>query len=213
MKFMLNNEVTIIPNVINKTIFKRAVVFFIIAATITILTTILTYIINPDLKEAIGSLKGNSPNQLRESIGIKKVWAYVVNNGFWVPLQMFVLTLIPVQFLYLVNIVSTAFLPGVLFGAVLQFDSRKGIEIITSTIPHYFVEIFAFCLFAAVLFELNQVVRIKIRNVIRKDKDKTFLVRKILESIKMYGILILPMIIVAAFLETYIADLIFDLFQ
>ena len=126
---------------------------------------------------------------------------------------MFVLTLIPVQFLYLLNIISTAILPGILFGAILQFDPRKGIEIIISTTPHYFVEIFAFCLFAAVLFELNRAVRIKIRNLFKKDKNGISLVRKISVTIKVYAVLILPLIILAAFLETYIADIIFSLFQ
>ncbi|MEK4485440.1 stage II sporulation protein M [Psychrobacillus sp. FSL H8-0484] len=206
-------EVATIPKIVNKNIFKRAVFFFIIAATITILATIITYMINPDLKGVMESLGDKSSNQFRESTGIKKVWAYVVNNGFVVPLQMFVLTLIPVQFLYLINIISTAFLPGILFGVVLQVDSRKGIEIITSTIPHYFVEVFAFCLFAAVLFELNRAVRIKIRNLFKKDKEGISLVGKISETIKIYVVLILPLIILAAFLETYIADIIFSLFQ
>ena len=207
------DEVATIPKIVNKTIFKRALIFFIIATTITILATIITYIINPDLKGVMESLGDNSSDQLRESTGIKKIWAYVVNNGFVVPLQMFVLTLIPVQFLYFVNIISTALLPGILFGVVLQVDSRKGIEIITSTILHYFVEVFAFCLFAAVLFELNRAVRIKIRNLFKKDKDGISLVRKISETIKIYMVLILPLIILAAFLETYIADIIFSLFQ
>lgn len=199
--------------ILNKIIFKRAAILLVIAVIITILTTITTYIVNPDLKGISESIRNNSSEQLRESTGIEKVWAYVVNNGFAVPLQMFVLTLIPVQFLYLLNVISTAILPGILFGAILQFDPRFGIELISSTIPHYFVEVFAYCLFAAVLFELNRAVRIKIRNVFKKDKDGISLVRKISETIKVYAVLILPLIILAAFLETYIADIIFSLFQ
>lgn len=207
------DEVATIFKIINKTIFKRAVTFFVCVAIITVLATMITYIVNPDLKGVMESLGDNSSNQLKESTGIKKVWAYVVNNGFKVPLQMVVLTLIPIQFLYLINVISTAILPGILFGVVLQVDFRKGIEIIASSIPHYFVEIFAFCLFAAVLFELNRVIRVKIRSVFKKDKDGVSLVKKTLGTIKIYMVLILPMIIVAAFLETYIADIIFSLFQ
>lgn len=202
-----------ISKILNKIIFKRAVILLVIAVIITILTTITTYIVNPDLKGISESIRNNSSEQLKESTGIEKVWAYVVNNGFAVPLQMFVLTLIPVQFLYLLNVISTAILPGILFGAILQFDPRFSIELISSTIPHYFVEVFAYCLFAAVLFELNRAVRIKIRNVFKKDKNGISIVRKILETIKVYAVLILPLIILAAFLETYIADIIFSLFQ
>lgn len=203
----------IIFNIVNKTAFRRAVVFFVIAMIVTVLGTAITYFVNPDLKGIMESFGDSSSDQLKESIGIKKVWAYIVNNGFLVPLQMFVLALIPIQFLYLINVISTALIPGILFGVVLQLDFIKGIEIIASTIPHYFVEIFAFCLFAAALFELNRVIRVKVRSVFKKGKDQVPLVKEILGTIKIYGVLILPMIIVAAFLETYIADILFDLFQ
>ena len=150
---------------------------------------------------------------MKESEGIKKVWSFVVNNGFMVPLQMFILALIPIQFLYLLNIISTVTLPGILFGIALQVNSIKGLGIIIATIPHYIFEVFAFCLFAAVLFELNQVVRVKIRNVFKADEVGTSLIKKVLETIKIYAILILPLIIMAAFSETYIADIIFSLFE
>ncbi|MEK4439210.1 stage II sporulation protein M [Paenibacillus sp. FSL K6-2862] len=83
---------------------------------------------------------------------------------------------------------------------------------ISSTIPHYCVEVLAFCLFAAALFELNRVIRKKVRSVFKKGKDQVPLVKEILGTIKIYGVLILPMIMAAAFLETYIADIIFNLF-
>jgi hypothetical protein len=68
-------------------------------------------------------------------------------------------------------------------------------------------------LLAAVLFELNQVVRVKIRNIFKKDKDGISFIKKFLETIGIYAIFVLPMIIAAAFLETYIADIIFNLLQ
>lgn len=205
--------VKIIFKIVSKAAFKRAVIFFVIATIVTGLGTVITYFVNPDLNGIMETLGNSSSDQLKESTGIKKVWAYVVNNGFMVPLQMFVLALIPIQFLYLVNVISTALIPGILFGVVLQMDFLKGIEIIVSTFPHYFVEVFAFCLFAAALFELNRVIRVKVRSVFKKGKVQVSFVKKLLAIIKIYGVLILPMIIVAAFLETYIADLIFNLFQ
>ena len=207
------NEVMMIFKIVNKTAFKRAVVFFVIATIVTVLGTVITYFVNPDLKGIMESFGNSSSDQLKESTGIKKVWAYIVNNGFMVPLQMFVLALIPIQFLYLINVISTALIPGILFGVVLQMDFIKGIEIIASTIPHYFVEIFAFCLFAAALFELNRSLEQKLEVYSKKVKIRFLLLRKILGTIKIYGVLILPIIIVAAFLETYIADIIFNLFQ
>jgi len=196
-----------------KIVFKRAVNFFIFAAAITIIATIITYIINPDLKEVMGGLENRLPDQVKESTGIDKVWSYVVNNGFTVPLQMFILALIPIQFLYVINIISTVSLPGVAFGLVLQVNFRKGFDIIISSIPHFIFEVFALCLLAAVLFELNQVVRVKIRNLFKKDKEGISFIKKLLETIRTYAIFVLPTIIAAAFLETYIADIIFNLFQ
>lgn len=202
-----------IANIIRETGFKRSIIFFIFAVAITIVATVITYIINPDIKEITEGIGNKLPDQVKESEGIKKVWSFVVNNGFMVPLQMFILALIPIQFLYLLNIISTVTLPGILFGIALQVNSIKGLGIIIATIPHYIFEVFAFCLFAAVLFELNQVVRVKIRNVFKTEEVGTSLIKKVLETIKIYTILILPLIIMAAFSETYIADIIFSLFE
>lgn len=202
-----------IANIIRKTGLKRSIIFFIFAVAITIIATVITYIINPDIKEITEGIGNKLPDQVKESEGIKKVWSFVVNNGFMVPLQMFILALIPIQFLYLLNIISTVALPGILFGIALQVNSIKGLGIIIATIPHYIFEVFAFCLIAAVLFELNQVVRVKIRNVFNADEVGTSLIKKVLETIKIYAILILPLIIMAAFSETYIADIIFSLFE
>ena len=201
-------------NVVNKVVFKRAIHFFIFSAVITIIATLITYIINPDLKEVIKGIEDRSPDQIKESTGIDKVWSYIVNNGFAVPLQMFILALIPIPFLYLVNIISTiSYLLGVLFGIVLQADFEKGFELVISSIPHTSFEIFAYCLLAAVLFELNQVIRVKIRNIFKKDKEGNSLIKKFLKTISTYVVFVLPIIIAAALLETYIADKILHLFQ
>ncbi|GKV55257.1 hypothetical protein NCCP2222_12040 [Sporosarcina sp. NCCP-2222] len=209
----LLNEVAAIHKKVNKVIFKRAAKFFTLAAIITIAATVITYVINPDLKSVAESFKVNSSDQLRESTGMKKVWTYVANNGFVVPLQMFVFTLIPVQFLYLVNIISTATLPGILFGVILQADSRNGMKIIASTIPHFVLEVFAFCLWAAVLFKLSQVVRSKIKYWFKKNEEEVVFVDTVYKTLKVYLTVVLPMIIVAAFVETYVADLIYYLLQ
>ncbi|PGZ95468.1 hypothetical protein COE51_20105 [Bacillus pseudomycoides] len=203
----------VISNVINKVVFKRAINFFTLGVALTIIATIITFIINPDLKEIMEGVGNRLPDQVKESTGIEKVWSYIVNNGFIVPLQMFILALIPIQFLYVISIILTVSLPGILFGIGLQVDFQKGFGIIISSIPHYLFEVFAYCLFAAILFELNKFIRIKLKNIFKKDKERVSLSKKILEAIKIYVVLTLPIIIVAAFLETYIADIILDLFH
>lgn len=93
-----------------------------------------------------------------------RVYSYVVNNGFAVPLQMFIFAVKTIQFLYIINIISTSSVLGVFFVIALQVDFEKEFELIITSIPHSSFEIFAYRLFAAVLFELNLVIREKIRN-------------------------------------------------
>ncbi|WP_330583165.1 stage II sporulation protein M [Sporosarcina cascadiensis] len=197
----------------NNSTCKRAVKFFILAAAATILAALLTYIISPDVKSVTEWVDNRSSEQVKEAAGIKKIGAYIVNNGVSVPLQMLFLAFIPVQFLYLLNILTTSLLPGILFGILLQIDLRKGLEIIASAIPHYVIEVFALCLFAAILFELNRAVRGKIRNVCKKDKERISFGRKALKTVKIYVLFVLPLIALAAFVETYIGDMILSLIQ
>ncbi|KFZ41305.1 MULTISPECIES: stage II sporulation protein M [Thermoactinomyces] len=197
----------------NKVILKRASYFLILTAAITFIATIITYMVNPDLKVVMERIGNSSPSQIKESTGIDKVWSYIVHNGFAVPLQMFILALVPIQYLYLVNIISTNSLLGVVFGIALQVDFNKGCELIISSIPHSIFEISAYCLLAGVLFELNQVIRTKIINMFKKDKEGDSIIKKILKVLRTYIAFVLPLIIIAALLETYVADIILNLFQ
>lgn len=199
--------------IVNKVIFKRAIIFFAFSVAVTMIATFITYLINPDLKEVISGIEERLPIQIKVSTGIDRVWSYVVNNGFAVPLQMFILAVIPIQFLYMINIISTSSILGVFFGIALQLDFEKGFELIIASIPHSSFEIFAYSLFAAVLFELNLVIREKVRNKFKKDKEGNSFRRKIVSTIIAYIVFVLPIIIAAAFLETYIADIILDLFN
>ena len=199
--------------VVNQTTFKRAIKFFVFLSIITVLTTLITYIVGLKLDitniiYSIGSIK-----EISKVTGIHKVGAFIINNGFKAPLQMMLLAIIPIQFLYLLNVFIPSFIIGIAFGIVLQIDSVKGFQIIISSIPYSIVEVFAFCLLAAVLFELNQIVRGKIKNIFKKNKVKILFRSKVLEAIKIYALLVLPMMVIAAFLETYVADILFNLFQ
>lgn len=199
--------------VVNQTTFKRAIKFFVFLSIITMLTTLITYILGfkLDITNIIYSIESNK--EISKVTGIQKVGAYIINNGFKAPLQMMLLAIIPIQFLYLLNVFIPSFIIGIAFGIVLQNDSVKGFQIIISSIPYSIVEVFAFCLLAAVLFELNQIVREKIKNIFKKNKVKVSFISKVLEAIKIYALLVLPMMVIAAFLETYVADILFNLFQ
>lgn len=197
----------------NIVILKRAGYFIILTAAITFIATIITCIVNPDIKAVMEGIGNSAPSQIKESRGIDKVWSYIVHNGFAVPLQMFILAFVPIQFLYLANIISTSSLLGVFFGVALQASLDKGFELIISSIPHSVLELFAYCLLAAVLFELNQVIRTKIINLVKKDRDRDSVIKKILIVTRTYLAFVLPLIILAALLETYAADMILHLLR
>lgn len=151
--------------------------------------------------------------QLIQLNGIQKVEAFILNNGFKVPLQMLILSIIPVQFLYLLNIIIPSAIIGIAFGIILEVDAVKGMQVLVSSMPYYIVEVFAFCLFAAILYELNQFIRIKIKNIFKKNKVKISFKNRSLEAVKIYVLFILPMMIIAAFLETYLAEILFAFFN
>ncbi len=198
-------------NVVDRRMFTRAVQFFVFAAAITIVATIVTYIINPDLKTAVEGLKKSTSSEIHPATGLDKIWSYFRHNGLAVPFQMFILALIPIPFLYLLNVVSTSALLGVAFGIALQVDLDQGVKLILSSIPHSIVEIFAYTVLAAALFEMNRAWRMKIKKLFKKDsvQEQQSLVQGILKTVKIYVVFVIPLIVVAAFLETYLADLIF----
>lgn len=191
-------------NVMNQERYKRASQFFIFSIILTILAGIVTFIIHPELKNGAGDFL--------ESTGLTKVWDYIKNNGILVPLQMFILAFIPVPFLYMANIVVTTIALGFFIGIALHLDVYQGVGLTIASLPHTFVEIFAYCLLAALLFELNRSIRMILRNNFRKNKKETSFTQIATDTIKVYLVFVLPFIIIAAFLETYIADAIFQLF-
>lgn len=191
-------------NVMNQERYKRASQFFIFGIILTILAGIVTFIIHPELKNGAGDSL--------ESTGLTKVLDYIKNNGILVPLQMFILAFIPIPFLYMANIVVTTIALGFFIGIALHLDVYQGVGLTISSLPHTFVEIFAYCLLAALLFELNRSIRMMLGNIFRKNKKETSFIQTSTETIKVYLVFVLPFIIIAAFLETYIADAIFQLF-
>ena len=74
-------------NVVDRRMFTRAVQFFVFAAAITIVATIVTYIINPDLKTAVEGLKKSTSSEIHPATGLDKIWSYFRHNGLAVPFK------------------------------------------------------------------------------------------------------------------------------
>ncbi|WP_210135407.1 stage II sporulation protein M [Staphylococcus sp. GDX8P80P] len=191
-------------------IIKRAIKIFIVATICLIITTIFCYFVHPSLNELKNM--GNASEKIGNTKGLEKVWKYIVNNGFRVPLQMFILALLPIPYLYLINLVVTILMPGIMFGFVLSFDLHKGLIGCIAFIPHYTFEVMGFCILASALYMLNKAITRRFTNLFRKNKKENYAIKvNLINVIKSYVLIALPLIIIAAFLETYVANFIFEL--
>ncbi|MEQ6087322.1 stage II sporulation protein M [Staphylococcus saccharolyticus] len=94
---------------------------------------------------------------------------------------------------------------GILFGFILRINLDKGIPIIIASMPHPFIEIFAYCLLASALYKLNPAITRKVSNIFRTNKKSNISFKSTFTNfLKIYIFLALPLCIIAAFLETYV---------
>ena len=80
-----------------------------------------------------------------------------------------------------------------------------------SSIPHFFVEILAFCFVASGLVKVNQAIIRKITNLFRKTKREfisKIIYNQLIENICIYS---LTFICNSSFFENYLSKFIFDL--
>ena len=198
-------------NISDKQYVQRTMKWFVFSMIILIISFILSSIFSPSL-DTFKSIGDQIPSSLDKATGLNKVWEYIINNGFRVPLQMLILSLIPIPFLYCVNLISTSTIIGIMFGFVINFDFHKGLIIIVSSIPHAIVEILAMCFVVSSLFKLNQAIIRKISNLFRKEKKQNVSFKQaLIQLIKTYILIALPLYIIAAFLETYFTEWIYSI--
>lgn len=92
------------------------------------------------------------------------------------------------------------------------FDFHKGLIIIVSSIPHIIIEILAMCFVVSSLYKLNQAIVRKISNLFRKEKRQNVSFKQaLIQLIKTYILIALPLYIIAAFLETYFTEWIYSI--
>lgn len=192
---------------------KRSIKIFILATIIFIITFVLAIIFTPSLA-TLKNLGSGTPSKLSEARGLKKVWEYIINNGFRTPLQMLTIAMIPIPFLYFANLISTIIITGILFGFAVHLDVYKGSIMVLSSMPHTIIEILAMCFVISSLYKLNQAIIRKIGNLFRKNKKERFSLKlAIINLFKIYVFIALPLYIIAAFIETYFPSFIENLFH
>lgn len=197
----------------NQSFWKRMSYFFIFSITIIIIAFIITLIINPSIEGILNNLGERTPESVAEAEGMNKVWEYTLNNGIIVPLQMLILSLIPIPFLYTLNIILTSIITGIALGIGYQISISDGISVTVSATPHIIVELFAYAVLAAVLMKLNQSIYRGILKIFRKENRYRVPLRTaIINVFSTYIIIVLPTIIIAAFIEEYVSNWIMQLF-
>ncbi|MDS0981180.1 stage II sporulation protein M [Staphylococcus hominis] len=198
-------------NIKDQNYFKRALNFFILSTILLLMTIPIALFFHPS-EEFIKQLGSNSPESVSKSQGLKKVWGFIQNNGFHVPIQMLLLALIPIPFLYTLNLIVSLIIPSILFGFFIHFDTYKGLTSLIAYIPHYTLEIMSFCIFTSGLYMLNKSILRKIINLFRKEKKQNYYFKlSLINLLKAYLFVCLPLVILAAFTETYVADMLSNL--
>ncbi|TFV14153.1 stage II sporulation protein M [Mammaliicoccus lentus] len=191
---------------------KRIMIFFCISISLMLISGIITYIVNPNI-EIIKNIQG-LPEDKQRAEGLEKVWQYIINNGFKVPLQMLILSIIPIPFLYSANLISTSILTGFVFTLLIRVDLHLGLIGVGSSIPHTVIELLSYAVFAAALYLLNKSIIRTISNLFRKNKKtKISFLKSIVTVAKVYILLVLPLSIIVAFLETYFTNFLMDLLK
>ncbi|MES5936166.1 MULTISPECIES: stage II sporulation protein M [Mammaliicoccus] len=191
---------------------KRIIIFFCISISLMLISGIITYIVNPNI-EIIKNIQ-DLPEDKQRAEGLEKVWQYIINNGFKVPLQMLILSIIPIPFLYSANLISTSILTGFVFTLLIRVDLHLGLIGVGSSIPHTVLELLSYAVFAAALYLLNKSIIRMISNLFRKNKKtKISFLKSIVTVAKVYILLVLPLSIIVAFLETYFTNFLMDLLK
>lgn len=198
-------------NIIERDYYKRTLTIFIMATALLLITIVLAFFFHPS-EEFLKQLGNKSPERVSETHGLTKVWGFIQTNAFYVPIQMLLLALIPIPFLYTLNLIITIIIPGILFGFLFNFDTYKGITNLIAYIPHYTLEIMSYCIIISGLYMLNKTIIRKLSNLFRKEKKDNYSLKKsIITLFKMYLFISLPLVVLAAFTETYIANFLSNL--
>lgn len=174
-----------------------------VLTVVIVISAVITYIINPNLSDTLNSVSSNVPKSVSQKSGLQLVVAYIFNNGFKVPIGMLILSIIPIRFLYWIQPLFTVILPGILFGIVFRYSLAKGFVILISSLPHMLFEVFAFCVWMVALDQFNKWIRYKIS---KKKSADTNLLKELKLLLSPYIKYVLPLIVIAAFTETYVAD-------
>lgn len=191
----------------------------IVYSIILIITIISAYI--------ICRLIGFNPEVLFDDLGVESVshknptaaelFLALFKNNIQVPLQILLLALLPIPFVYSIVLVFNGITIGSFFYIyeAVQHTHGEGDPlfsvILKDFLPHAVIELLAFIIATALAYRINQWI---FRNIIRLfQKQNKWRVRYTFKQILLYSIItfaaiIFPLILIAAFIEAFITPII-----
>src|SRR5699024_10144452 len=192
----------------------------IIFSIMLIFTIIISYVICLRI--------GFDPKGLLEDLGIGSVTkqedpgafelfiAFFTNN-IQVPLQILLLSLIPIPFIYsLVLLVNGIMIGGIFYiYQAVQLTYGEGdalyLIILKDFLPHAVIELLGFIIATAIAYRVNQWINRNIINLFRQQTKLTiyYTLRQLLYyTVVTFVLIILPLIFLAAIIESYITPII-----
>lgn len=145
------------------------------------------------------------------------VFIALFKNNIMVTLQILLLALIPIPFVYTLSILVNGIMIGGIFYIYQAIQVAHGegdalyLIILKDFLPHAVIELLGFVIATAIAYRINQWLIRNIINLFRKQNKRytrytfTQLVRYTVVS---FVLIILPFIIIAALIEAYITPLI-----
>ncbi|MEW6856246.1 hypothetical protein ABG752_10405 [Streptococcus iniae] len=128
--------------------------FMLYAVILLVLTTVVTYAINPNTSRLVTAIATKIPTKLSQANGMEKVMIYIQHNAFTVPLKMLLLALLPIPFLFLIHLLLSVTILGIAFAIVLRYDAGQGMALILSSLPHSFLSFLEYVYLLAYFIDL-----------------------------------------------------------
>lgn len=195
--------------VIDKGFIKRTNKFFLFTVGVTIAIIFIFYTLGLMIDDFSDFPKASINNE--NKFKLVGLFTYFFNNGFTIPFIMLILSVIPIPYLYYLNALSTIYSLGMLIGINFAYNFTEGVKLLLGFLPHLLIEIYSLSIMLSILYVINKVIISKIMNLFRKEpiKMKPFYII-IIDSIKKYILYYLPVVLLAAIIETYVSPLWYD---
>jgi uncharacterized membrane protein SpoIIM required for sporulation len=189
---------------------------FLIGWELFILITILTAIICSVLHINIVHMFKEMDNKFPSYHSQFPAFMGIFLNNIKTCLQILVISFIPILFLPWISIIFNSAVIGFMVYAVIYVHQNVFKMFILGVFPHGIIEYSAFILSACITIKFQRLWIKKIKNVFKHKTNKKplgSLFTIFLQIFEQFILIILPLILIASFIETYISKFLLDKFM